>query len=504
MLKLRRNASPLCSPQNVSSSTSSARRRWKYSPTKNHWRLYCRNPSTPAQSDCNECGFDFRNTLWAWSTNQNHRCISVTHYHEPLASHWDSRGGQSHHIRNTWAHGKVWTGRSPLRLWPPPRTDQGRNWSGHDIVSTHRNHKKRLGSGQKQQSTQYQGILAIPWWTSHRKWPSLSSHTPHHTDKTEARDGCQGTQVPLRHPVHPKYWPWDNVLATDACGNHWSCPALWNLPARPTATTTTTSDVLPNSDSWQLVASDCFEINGRHYVVLVDIYSDFIELSQLPDLSSNALINAIKPVFATQSAPATLITDNGTNFISSEFRRFLKSWDVNHITPSPHHHQSNGRAESAVKLMKGILKKTTKEGTDMWKAILEWRNATTPGMRSSPAQRLLSRRTRSMLPCKATDYTPQVQMDVKQALIKKRQTTKSYYDRHAKQLPDLTIGQPIRVKRHPQTPNSDWTPGIVTSKAALRYMVQDNSTGETGSTCANSPHFLIGHLLSLWISAPGN
>ena len=109
----------------------------------------------------------------------------------------------------------------------------------------------------------------------------------------------------------------------------------------------------------------------------------------------------------------------------------------------------------------------------MWKAILEWRNATTPSMRSSPAQRLLARCTRSMLSCKAMDYTPQIQMDVQQALIKKRQKTKSYYDRHAKQSPDLAIGQPIRVKRHPQTPNSDWTPGIVTSKAAPRsYIVQ--------------------------------
>ena len=217
---------------------------------------------------------------------------------------------------------------------------------------------------------------------------------------------------------------------------------------------------------WQFVVSDCFEINGRHYVVLVDIYSDFIELSQLPDLNSNALNKAIKPVFATHDAPATLITDNGTNFISSEFRRFLKAWDVNHITSSLHHHQSNGQMEAAVKLVKGIIKKTTKVGTDMWKAILEWHNATTPGIRSSPVQRFLSRRTRSMLPCKITEFTPQVQMDVQQALIKKRQTTKSYYDRHAKQLPDLTIRQPIRVKRHPLTPNCDWMPSIVTSKAA--------------------------------------
>ena len=83
MLKLRKKVSPLWSPQNVSSSTSSARRRWKYSPTTNHWRLYCRKPSTPAQSDCNECGFDFKHTLWTRSTNQDHRCISVTHYQGP-------------------------------------------------------------------------------------------------------------------------------------------------------------------------------------------------------------------------------------------------------------------------------------------------------------------------------------------------------------------------------------------------------------------------------------
>ena len=34
------------------------------------------------------------------------------------------------------------------------------------------------------------------------------------------------------------------------------------------------------------------------------------------------------------------------------------------------------------------------------------------GMHSSLAQRFLSRRTRSMLRCKTTDYTPQVQAEV--------------------------------------------------------------------------------------------
>ena len=85
----------------------------------------------------------------------------------------------------------------------------------------------------------------------------------------------------------------------------------------------------------------------------------------------------------------------------------------------------------------------------MWKAILEWRNATTPGMHSSPAQKFLFRCTRSMLPCKTSDYTPQVQAEVQSTLIRKRQTVKTYYDCHTKPLPDLTIGQPVRVKCHP-------------------------------------------------------
>ena len=141
---------------------------------------------------------------------------------------------------------------------------------------------------------------------------------------------------------------------------------------------------------WQFVANNCFEINGRHYVVLVDIYSDFIELSQLPDLNSNALIKAIKPVFATHDAPATLIADNGTNFISSEFRRFLKSLDVNHITSSPHHHQSNERAEAAAKLMKGIIKKLQKKeltcGKPSWNGAMQLHQACAVHLRNDSYQ----------------------------------------------------------------------------------------------------------------------
>ena len=82
----------------------------------------------------------------------------------------------------------------------------------------------------------------------------------------------------------------------------------------------------------------------------------------------------------------------------------------------------------------------------MGKAMLEWHIANIPGMHSSPAQRFLSRGTHFILPSKTTDYTPQVRAEVQSMLIRKRQMAKTYYDHHTKPLPDLTIGQPVRVK----------------------------------------------------------
>ena len=45
------------------------------------------------------------------------------------------------------------------------------------------------------------------------------------------------------------------------------------------------------------------------------------------------------------------------------------------------------------------MRKAQKKKKDVWIAISEWCNAPTPGSTSSPAQRLMSRRTRSLLPC---------------------------------------------------------------------------------------------------------
>ena len=88
-------------------------------------------------------------------------------------------------------------------------------------------------------------------------------------------------------------------------------------------------------------------------------------------LSSAVLIEQLKQIFAVHVIPITLISDKGPNHASVEFTDFTHDWDIHNVTSSPHQPKANGKVESAVKIMKSIISKANKQGTDVWKAILE-------------------------------------------------------------------------------------------------------------------------------------
>jgi hypothetical protein len=181
----------------------------------------------------------------------------------------------------------------------------------------------------------------------------------------------------------------------------------------------------------------------------------------------------MKRQFARHGIPHTLVTDNGPQLDSSEFKNFLKEWDVMPITSSPRYPQSNGKSESAVKIAKRILKKATRSGSDVWKAILDWRNTPTEGMDSSPAQRLMSRRTRTMLPTARPLLKPEVINKVPEGVKLRRQKAKLQFDKGAKDLPELEIGEQIRLQPDPGNRNGMWRAGTCLQKVAPRsYLVE--------------------------------
>jgi transposase InsO family protein len=82
------------------------------------------------------------------------------------------------------------------------------------------------------------------------------------------------------------------------------------------------------------------------------------------------VVNSIKSIFARYGVPEVVISDNGPQYSSREFRVFSDKWGIHHYTSSPHHPRGNGVAEAAVKVAKSILKKSE----DPYIALMEHRN----------------------------------------------------------------------------------------------------------------------------------
>ena len=91
----------------------------------------------------------------------------------------------------------------------------------------------------------------------------------------------------------------------------------------------------------------------------VHYYSDYFELDLLSDTTAESVVNAPKRHFALYGI-ADMVTDNGPQYSSSHFAKFSHEWEFQHTTSSPLHSQSNGRAESAVKIAKNLANEVTK------------------------------------------------------------------------------------------------------------------------------------------------
>ncbi|XP_061877492.1 kinesin-1 heavy chain-like isoform X3 [Entelurus aequoreus] len=152
----------------------------------------------------------------------------------------------------------------------------------------------------------------------------------------------------------------------------------------------------------------------------------------------------MKAVFSRQGIARRVISDNGPCYNSSEFKQFAESWGFQHITSSPHYPQSNGLAEKTVQTAKRILTKAKEDKKDPYLCFLEYRNTPVDGLKS-PAQILMSRRLRSILPTTTQQLRPQV---TPEATVHARrencqQHQKQQYNRSTRLLSTLRAGAPI-------------------------------------------------------------
>ena len=162
----------------------------------------------------------------------------------------------------------------------------------------------------------------------------------------------------------------------------------------------------------------------------------------------------------------TLFTDNGPQYSSAEFAVFAKTWRFDHNISSPLYPPSNGKAEDAVKTVKRLFSKCKEAGRSEFQALLDWCNTPSAGMGTSPAQRLMGRRCKTLLQVAGSLLQPQYATEEDtRALIGVKKRQQHYYDKHSKPLPPISKGDTVRMKL---LGRNRWDAGICTGQVAPR------------------------------------
>ena len=164
---------------------------------------------------------------------------------------------------------------------------------------------------------------------------------------------------------------------------------------------------------WQNIEADLFTLFGKNFLVVVDSTSNYPEVAKLEDLSSTNTTSHMKSIMARHGLPSVVVSDNGLQFSSREFRQFVKQYGFKHVTSSPEYPQSIGKAEKAVQIMKCLLKKTKEIDEAPYLALLNYRTSPLSGSDRSSGEMSMNRKLRTKLPSAEKHVTMHKLPDIK-------------------------------------------------------------------------------------------
>ncbi|XP_064469915.1 uncharacterized protein K02A2.6-like [Ornithodoros turicata] len=148
---------------------------------------------------------------------------------------------------------------------------------------------------------------------------------------------------------------------------------------------------------WQKLGIDFFHVSGQTYLLVIDYFSKYVELQLMNTTPSQAVVKALKKIYARFGIPFDVATHNGPPFDSEAFAQFNKDRDVIHSTSSPCYPKSNGQVERCVQTVKNTLRKAVEDYQDVDLAIMNYR-ATPSNHLSAPSEMLMGRKIRTLVP----------------------------------------------------------------------------------------------------------
>ncbi|MGH0159456.1 UNVERIFIED_CONTAM: hypothetical protein FKN15_037301 [Acipenser sinensis] len=131
------------------------------------------------------------------------------------------------------------------------------------------------------------------------------------------------------------------------------------------------------SAPWKHLQVDlCGELHGapahaRYLLVVHDLHSKWPEALPMGSVTTQAVIQRLDSLFARWGLPDIITTDNGPQFISTDFTTYLAEKAIKHIRTAVYHPQSNGGVERLNQTLKNGIRAYLTEGWQFEAALLQ-------------------------------------------------------------------------------------------------------------------------------------
>ena len=203
-----------------------------------------------------------------------------------------------------------------------------------------------------------------------------------------------------------------------------------------------------------------------NFLVVVDAHSKWPEVFEMSSTTSSKTIAVLRHLFAAYGLPEQIVSDNGPQFVSDEFKTFLQKNGVKHIRCAPYHPSSNGAVERFNQTMKKSLKASQKDGRTLSHRLsdflLTYRSTPHATTNRVPCSLFLQREMRTVFSL--------LRPDTESRVVSKQSDQAKAHDRRTKSR-SFDIEQDVMVRNY--RPGSKWLPATVRRQLGpLTYIVK--------------------------------
>ena len=231
---------------------------------------------------------------------------------------------------------------------------------------------------------------------------------------------------------------------------------LWEWPKEP----------------WSRLHIDYFgPIYNKYFLIVLDAHSKWIEVFPTSNTTSSFTIQALTTLFARFGLPNLIVSDNGPQFKSGEFAKFLRNIGVRHITTAPFSPASNGAAENAVRTVKNALKRVlfNKKSNDVFLALhnflFDYRNTPHLTTKQTPSWLMFKRN----INFRFSRFHPKMHIRFRKSFNGNdnviRAQRRQLINNSSRREMSFNIGQRVMVKDFRGSPNKPtWIKGQITQR----------------------------------------